>query len=132
MKILKQIALIIAFALLGNLISYLLSLASVQFPGSLIGMIILFLFLIFGIIKERHIKETCDFLVRNMGIFFVPPAVMILTNLEVIAGIWWKLIIVILISFLISFVSVFYSVKLTLIIQQKIRDKKELKENQND
>ena len=132
MKILKQIALIIAFALIGNLIAYLLSLANISFPGSLIGMIILFLFLIFGILKERHIKETCDFLVRNMGIFFVPPAVMILTNLEVISSIWWKLLIIILVSFLVSFTAVFYSVKLTLFIQEKIRNKRQLKGNNND
>lgn len=128
MKIFFQLAIIIGFALVGTLISYLLSLANIPFPGSLIGMILLFIFLMIGWIKERHIKETADFMVKNMGIFFVPPAVAILNNLSVISPIWWKILIVIFASFLINFAAVFYSTKLTLIIQQKIKNKKKEKE----
>lgn len=128
MKIFFQLAIIIGFALVGTLISYLLGLANIPFPGSLIGMILLFIFLMIGWIKERHIKETADFMVKNMGIFFVPPAVAILNNLSVISPIWWKILIVIFASFLINFAAVFYSTKLTLIIQQKIKNKKKDKE----
>jgi len=127
-KIFFQLAIIIGFALVGTLISYLLGLANIPFPGSLIGMILLFIFLMIGWIKERHIKETADFMVKNMGIFFVPPAVAILNNLSVISPIWWKILIVIFASFLINFAAVFYSTKLTLIIQQKIKNKKKDKE----
>ena len=58
MKIFKQLILIIAFTLLGVLISYLLSLAHINFPGSLIGMILLFIFLLIGIIKVNSIDEV--------------------------------------------------------------------------
>lgn len=128
MKIFKQLILIIAFTLLGVLISYLLSLAKINFPGSLIGMILLFIFLLIGIIKVDSINDVSKFFIDNMGIFFVPGAVTILNKLEVINEIWWKLLIVILASFVISFIATYYSVKLTLYLQNK----KKVKGEEND
>lgn len=125
MKIFKQLVLIIAFALLGVLISYLLSLAKINFPGSLIGMILLFLFLLFGVLKVESIDEVSKFFIDNMGIFFVPGAVLILNKLELISSIWWKLTIIILGAFVISFTSTYFSVKLTLYLQNKRKIKKE-------
>lgn len=128
MKIFKQLLLIIAFTLLGVLISYLLSLAKINFPGSLIGMILLFIFLLIGVIKVDSINDVSKFFIDNMGIFFVPGAVTILNKLEVINEIWWKLLIVILASFVISFIATYYSVKLTLYLQNK----KKMKGEEND
>ena len=125
MKIFKQLILIIAFTLLGVLISHLLSLAKINFPGSLIGMILLFIFLLIGFIKVDSINDVSKFFIDNMGIFFVPGAVTILNKLEVINEIWWKLLIVILASFVISFIATYYSVKLTLYLQNKKRMKGE-------
>ena len=125
MKIFKQLFLIIAFALLGVLISYLLSLANINFPGSLIGMILLFIFLLVGIVRVHSIDQVSKFFIDNMGIFFVPGAVLILDKLELISAIWWKLTIIILVSFVISFTATYFSVKLTLYLQNKRRIKKE-------
>ena len=124
MKIFKQLIIIIALSLLGTLISYLLSLIKVSFPGSLIGMIILFVFLMTGLIKSKDIQDVGQFFISNMGIFFVPGAVMILNRLEVISEIWWKLIIIILGAFIISFTATYWSVKLTLFLQEKHHNKK--------
>ncbi|MBR2507072.1 MAG: CidA/LrgA family protein [Bacilli bacterium] len=123
MKILKQLLIIIGFSLIGSLISYLLRLMKINFPGSLIGMILLFIFLIIGIVKEHSIKDVATFFIDNMGIFFVPGAVAILNKLELINEIWWKLAIVILVGFLVSFIATFFSVKLTLYLQEKRRRK---------
>ena len=125
MKIFKQLILIIAFSLLGVLISYLLSLAKINFPGSLIGMILLFVFLLFGLIKVDSIDDVSKFFIDNMGIFFVPGAVLILNQLELISTIWWKLTIIILGAFIISFTATYYSVKLTLYLQNRRKMKKE-------
>lgn len=125
MKIFKQLILIIAFTLLGVLISYLLSLANINFPGSLIGMILLFLFLLFNLIKVDSIDQVSKFFIDNMGIFFVPGAILILNKLEVISVIWWKLTIIILGAFVISFTATYFSVKLTLYLQNKRRIEKE-------
>ena len=125
MKIFKQLILIIAFTLLGVLISYLLSLANINFPGSLIGMILLFLFLLFNLIKVDSIDQVSKFFIDNMGIFFVPGAILILNKLEIISAIWWKLTIIILGAFVISFTATYFSVKLTLYLQNKRRIEKE-------
>jgi len=125
MKVFKQLILIIGFSLLGVLISYLLSLGHINFPGPLIGMILLFIFLMFKIVKVDSFDSVSKFFIDNMGIFFVPGAVAILNQLELISTIWWKLTIIILASFVISFTATYYSVKLTLYIQYRIKKKKE-------
>lgn len=127
MKIFKQLILIIAFSLLGVLISYLLSLAKINFPGSLIGMILLFIFLLFNLIRVDSIDQVSKFFIDNMGIFFVPGAILILNKLEVVSEIWWKLTIIILGAFVISFTATYFSVKLTLYLQNKKKIKKEEK-----
>lgn len=129
MKIFKQLLIIIGFTLIGVLISYLLSLAHINFPGSLIGMILLFIFLLVGIIKVDSIDEVSKFFIDNMGIFFVPGAITILNKLDVLNNVWWKLVIVILGAFIISFTATYYSVKLTLYWQNKYKKKKEGKKN---
>ncbi|MBE6134080.1 MAG: CidA/LrgA family protein [Erysipelotrichaceae bacterium] len=125
MKIFKQLTLIIAFALFGVLVSYLLSLANINFPGSLIGMILLFIFLLFGLLKVDSIDQVSHFFIDNMGIFFVPGAILIFNKLELLSAIWWKLTIVILVAFIVSFTATYWSVKLTLYLQNKKKMKKE-------
>lgn len=124
-KIFKQLVIVIAFALVGTLLSYLLSLAHFPFPGSLIGMILLFIFLLVKWVKVDSIHEVGQFFIDNMGIFFVPAAVAILDNIALLSAIWWKLLIIIFAAFIISFAATFYSVKLTLYIQNKVRQKKQ-------
>ena len=125
MKILKQLALLLAFSVAGALLSYLLGLIHVPFPGSLIGMIMLFLFLLFGWLKSEHVQDVGQFFIDNMGIFFVPAAIAILKQLEVISLIWWKILIMIVGAFLISFVATYWAVKMTLFLQAKHQQKKE-------
>ena len=88
-------------------------------------MILLFIFLLIGFIKVDSINDVSKFFIDNMGICLVPGAVTILNKLEVINEIWWKLLIVILASFIISFIATYYSVKLTLYLQNKKRMKGE-------
>lgn len=129
MKVMKQILIIIIFALIGNLLSYLLSLINFPFPGSLIGLILLFVFLLTGLIKSEGISEVGQYFIDNMGIFFVPGAILILNNIRILSEIWWKLAIIILVAFIISFTATYWAVRLTLFLQDKVRKKKEVKEN---
>ena len=129
MKIFKQLLIIVVFALIGNLLSYLLSLIQFPFPGSLIGMILLFIFLLVGWIKLDSIDQVGQYFIDNMGIFFVPGAILILNNLQLLSTIWWKLVIIILAAFVISFTATYWAVRLTLVLQDKHRMKKEAKNN---
>ena len=85
----------------------------------------MFIFLIAGVVKSKDIEDVGQFFIANMGIFFVPGAVMILNRIEVISQIWWKLIIIIFGGFIISFTATYWAVKLTLYLQDKHRRKKQ-------
>ena len=124
MKIFKQLLIIIGFSLFGILISYLLSLGNVNFPGSIIGMVFLFIFMMIKIVKIKDVDEVGKFFIDNMGIFFVPAAITILNRLEILNQYWWKFIIILLVGFVVSFTATYYSVKLTLYLQNKCREKK--------
>lgn len=126
MKFFKQLAIIVAFSLIGELLSYLIKLLipSILIPGSLIGMIILFLCLKFNIVKYSCIENLGEFFVNNMGFFFVPSAVAIMNEFGILAPIWWKLLIIIFVSFLITFICVGLSVKLTVKLQDKYNAKR--------
>ena len=131
-KIFKQLLIIIAFALVGTVLSYLLSLIHVPFPGSLLGMVFLFIFLCASWIKADDIHDVAQFFIDNMGVFFVPGAVAILNNLQLISAIWWRLVIVIFAGFLVSFISTYYCVRLTLYLQARHHQKKQAKEVSHD
>lgn len=84
MKIFNQLGIILAIWAGGEIISSLFK-SIINIPGTIIGMIILFLFLQFKVIKEDKIKEVTDFLLNNMAIFFVPAGVSLIQSLGLIA-----------------------------------------------
>ena len=79
MKIFNQLGIILGIWAVGELVSSLLS-NIITMPGTIIGMIILFLLLQFKIMKEETIKDVADFLLGNMAIFFVPAAVSLINS----------------------------------------------------
>jgi holin-like protein len=121
MKIFRQVALIAAFSIIGEIISWLLTLIITNFfiPGSLIGMILLFILLKLKIIKYEWIDSVTEFFLSNMGFFFVPAAVSILEYYKVLAPIWPKLLLIITISFFLTFTAIGLSVKFTLFLSER-------------
>lgn len=84
MKIFNQLGIIFGIWASGELISSLLS-SFFKLPGTIVGMILLFLLLQFKIIKEEAIKDVADFLLNNMAIFFVPAGVSLINSLGLIS-----------------------------------------------
>ena len=72
MGVMGELTLVLFVCLLGELGAALLP---VSFPASVISMILLMIFLLCGVVKERQIQVVSKFLVANMGIFFVPAVV---------------------------------------------------------
>lgn len=103
MKIFKQLFWILLFSFVGEFISALLPFAV---PGSVIGMILLFIFLHFGWLKMEKVEEVGDWLTSNMSLFFVPAGVALMTNFDLLAGYWWQLLLITLITTLVMMVSV--------------------------
>lgn len=54
-------------------------------PGSVIGMILLFLSLYFKILNPEKVKKTATVITKNMAIFFVPAAVGLMAYFEFVS-----------------------------------------------
>ena len=59
-------------------------LTHITIPSSIIGMLLLTALLQFKAIKLEWVKGMSDFLISNMGFFFVPPGVALMLYLDVI------------------------------------------------
>lgn len=57
-------------------------------PGSVIGMILLFIALCLKIVKPGHIKPVAKFLCDNMALFFVPAGVGIINTMDILSEYW--------------------------------------------
>lgn len=60
---------ILAHLVAGNLIS---SLIGGFIPGSVIGMVLMFISLLSGIVKDHQVRTVATFLTDNMTMFFIP------------------------------------------------------------
>lgn len=95
MKYLKQLLIILFFSVAGQAFQKWIPL---PVPAAIYGFVLLFVALCSGLLKESHIDETADFLIRIMPIFFVAPAVNILSDYQLIAENWIPIVTVILVS----------------------------------
>ena len=81
MKYLKQLLIILAFSLAGELLQTVIPL---PIPAAIYGFILLFLALLTGLLKAEAIEKTAAFLIGIMPVLFVAPAVNILSYFDVI------------------------------------------------
>lgn len=95
MGYLFQFMIIGGITLIGEMLHYFLPL---PIPSSVYGMIILFICLLTGIIKEEDIKETADFLLLVMPIMFVGPSVGVMENFNLLSGALIPFLAIVLVS----------------------------------
>ncbi|HEL1639464.1 TPA: CidA/LrgA family protein [Streptococcus suis] len=93
MKLYVQFMIILIFSFLGEAIS---SLFHLPIPGSIIGLILLFLALEFKVIRLRHINTVGNFLLANMTILFLPAAVGIMERFDAIKSFLLPIVLIIL------------------------------------
>lgn len=77
----RQCAILFGCLALGELIVYV---TGIMLPSSIVGMLSLTLFLKLGWLKLEWIKGLSDFLIANLGFFFVPPGVALMLYFDVI------------------------------------------------
>ena len=97
MKIIKQLFWIFLFSLLGEGVSILIS-NFVAIPGSVIGMILLFIALHFNWIELSQVDEVGTWLTDNMAILFVPAGVGLMTNFDLLGDVWFQLVIIMVVT----------------------------------
>lgn len=88
--------------MLGELIS---AIVALKLPSSIIGMLLLTLFLKLGWIKVPDIDGAASVLLHNMGLFFVPAGVAIICYVDVIGKFFWSIIVASLVSTVIILVA---------------------------
>lgn len=96
-----QCAIIFGCLALGELIVWL---TGIKLPSSIIGMLLLTLFLQMKWIKLRWVEGISNFLVKNLGFFFVPPGVALMLYLEVIKAQLIPIVVASVISMVVVFV----------------------------
>ncbi|MBE5995901.1 MAG: CidA/LrgA family protein [Lachnospiraceae bacterium] len=110
MKYIRQFCIILGMTFLGEILHYFIPL---PIPGSIYGLVLLFLALVFRIIPISSVKETGTFLIEIMPLMFIPAAAGLLVS--------WNVLQPILLPFLvISAVSTVFVMIVTGLIAQKL------------
>ena len=73
-------------------------------PGTILGMLILFILLWTKILKVESVEKVCDFLILNMIIFFLPPAVELLEYMTLLKTGFFKILILLIVTTVITMV----------------------------
>ena len=95
MKAITGFFIIVAHLVAGNLLS---SAIGGFIPGSVVGMLLLFLSLMTGIVKDSQIREVASFLTDNMTIFFLPAFMGIMDLWGVVKMDLWSWVVVMVVS----------------------------------
>lgn len=91
MKHFKQFLVVLIISCIGELLNLFIPL---PIPGSIYGMVLLFVLLCTGVVKLHQIKDTSAFLIDIMPMLFIPSAVGIMAELDQLTDIWVEVIII--------------------------------------
>ena len=81
MKYLKQFLIILAVSLMGEIFKAVLPL---PIPASIYGMVLMFVFLLTGVIKLEQVRDTGRFLIEIMPVMFIPAGVGLMSSWNVL------------------------------------------------
>lgn len=95
MKIVLHIGVLYAFYLMGTWIQQIFGLF---IPGSIIGLILLFILLMTGIMKAPWVEGGARFFIKHLALFFIPATVGIINYLDLFSGEGMLLVIIGLLS----------------------------------
>lgn len=102
MRVITGIFVILAHLVAGNLLSWLIG---GFMPGSVIGMVLLYITLRTGIVKEHWIRVVAVFLTDNMTMFFMPAFIGIMDLWGIISMNFWAWIAVLVLSTIVVMIS---------------------------
>lgn len=97
--------------------AWLVRVTGLPIPANVLGIVILFALLCFGIIKLEQVREVAEFLLRHLIFFFIPISVGLMDWGSVFREHGWVLLVAILLSSVVSL----YSVGL---LAERLRSKK--------
>lgn len=113
---------ILLFYFLGEMLSLVLG---GWLPGSVLGMVLLFLALYFKIVKPINVKDAATIITKNMAVFFIPAAVGIMVYVELFS----KSLVIIASAIVVSTVLTLITVAL---VQENFEKRRNKKINSNN
>ncbi|HBG5344660.1 TPA: CidA/LrgA family protein [Clostridioides difficile] len=122
MKVFNQLVIILSIWVIGEYISSFIQ-GIILIPGSIVGMLLLFLLLQFKVLDLSSIENVSGFFLDNMAIFFIPAGVSLIKSLDLIKENVLVLLLVICLSTLI----VMYTTGI--IVEKMIKKKEEGQKN---
>ncbi|KPL60085.1 CidA/LrgA family protein [Rossellomorea vietnamensis] len=101
-RIIIQMAILCLFYEIGK---WCTSFFHLPIPGSIIGMLLLFLLLLTGVLNERLLLDGSGFYLRHFSFFFLPLSVSAIVLGPYFIKYGWKLVIVLIVSGVIGFLA---------------------------
>lgn len=98
--IIFQLGIIFMFLAIGELIVWI---TDIPVPSSIIGMLALTIALQMKWIKVYQVDRVSDFLVKNLGFFFVPAGVSVMLYFDILREQWLPILIATVVSTIIVF-----------------------------
>ena len=120
MRILLQLGIVFGLYWIGEGIEALLP---IPFPASVISLLLLLILLLLGVVKEPHIREKADFLLGNLGFFFLPVSASLVNYVDIVWENAVPFFTICVVSTLLTYGVTVGVVRLVSRLQQKGRDK---------
>lgn len=115
---LKQFFIILAALFLGYSIAVVFNL---PIPSNVVGLLILFIAMCIGIVKEKHVDKVSDFIIKYLAVFFVAPTVGIMQYFNLIGEKFFYIIIPLILSIIIGLFAAGATTQLIIRIMDKKR-----------
>ena len=118
-RTIAQIGIIIVFYLVGQAIVHI---TGIIIPGSIIGLVLLWLALFFKVLNVKYIQQGASFLLLYLTLFFIPSTVAVINYPELLTISGGLLILAVIIS---TLVTMAITGKVSQLIEKKELQKKE-------
>lgn len=102
MKYIFQFCILMIFVLLGEVCEHFIPL---PIAGSIYGLVLLFLALVFGVVKLHWVEDVANWFHNTMSLFFVAPAVAVIDIWGDIADVWWILVLLMVAAYLVTMIT---------------------------
>jgi holin-like protein len=116
MRNIQQLGIILAFGFAGDIFAHFVP---IGLPASVLGMLLMLAALGLKILKPEHIGETADFLGGIMAFFFLPAAVTVVQNFDIIKPVVWQIIVICVTATAFTFFVTYGTVRLLRIILER-------------
>ena len=121
MKLLLQIAVVLGVYWVSVGIE---SLLPVPFPASVISLILLLALLLLRVVKLKHVEEKADFMMGNLGLFFLPVSSGVMRYADTIFENAVPLLTICIVSTALTFGATAWTVRLTCRLLDKRKEAK--------